>query len=76
MSFSFAQVEPFGNARRSRTVGSGTPRQPPGRRRDVKNSLREGIAGFHVAGGESLLKPVHALLRGAVREGIGIHVPG
>ena len=37
-------------------------------------SLCEGIASIHISAGIALLKPLHALLRGAVRKRIGIHV--
>src|SRR3954470_8169383 len=36
-------------------------------------SLRERIAGLHIARTEALLEPVHTLLRTAMRERLGIH---
>jgi hypothetical protein len=38
--------------------------------------LGKSVAGSQVPAAECLLKPVHALLRGAVGERIGIHVSG
>src|SRR3954468_14054818 len=44
-----------------------------GRHREMGTSLRECIAGLHIARTEALLEPVHTLLRTAVRERLGIH---